>query len=311
MSNPAIDISRLTKRYGTTGPNAVEDVSFTVAAGEVYGLLGPNGSGKSTTIRILLGYLSPGQGAATILGGASSDVSIRARVGYLPGDLRLPTRLSARRILAYSVATLRASGRRVDDSHVTGLAEQLDLDLDRRFGTLSRGNRQKVGIVRALLGDPDALVLDEPTSGLDPLVQDTVLDLVRARSEAGAAVLFSSHILSEVEAIAARVGVLNRGRLVTEGGVAELIAAAPQHLVITTTRSVSSDVVADVSGILDVTITDHAVAVSIAGSAAEVFTRLAPFGIERVASAGNELDEVFHRSVAAASVAPASKGTAP
>lgn len=310
MSERAIDITRLTKRYGTTGPNAVEDVSITVAAGEVYGLLGPNGSGKSTTIRILLGYLSPGQGSATILGGDSSDVSIRARVGYLPGDVRLPIRLSARRILAYSVATLRAVGRTVEDSQVTRLAEQLDLDLDRRFGTLSRGNRQKVGIVRALLGDPEVLVLDEPTSGLDPLVQDTVLDLVRARSEAGAAVLFSSHILSEVETIADRVGVLNRGRLVTEGSVAELIAAAPQHLVITTTRSLISDVVADVPGLLDVTITDHEVRVSIAGSAADVFTRLAPFGIERVASAGNELDEVFHRSVAASSEAAASKETA-
>jgi ABC-2 type transport system ATP-binding protein len=298
VSHAAIDITGLTKRYGTTGPNAVENVSLTVGSGEVYGLLGPNGSGKSTTIRILLGYLSPGRGSATILGRDSRDVSTRARIGYLPGDLRLPTRLSARRILAYSVATLQAMGRTVEDAQVAHLAEQLDLDLDRRFGTLSRGNRQKVGIVRALLGDPDVLVLDEPTSGLDPLVQDTVLDLVRARSDAGAAVLFSSHILSEVEAIAGRVGVLNRGRLVTEGGVAELIAAAPQHLVITTTRSVGTDELSGLTGIVDMTITDHEVHVSVTGSAAAVFTRLAPFGIERVTSAGNELDEVFHRSVA-------------
>lgn len=309
MSDAAIDITGLTKRYGTTGPNAVEDVSLRVAPGEVYGLLGPNGSGKSTTIRILLGYLSPGRGSATILAGDSRDVAIRSRVGYLPGDLRLPTRLSGRRILAYSVATLRATGRSVEDVRVTRLAEQLDLDLDRRFGTLSRGNRQKVGIVRALLGDPDVLVLDEPTSGLDPLVQDTVLDLVRARSEAGAAVLFSSHILSEVEAIADRVGVLNRGRLVTEGGVAELIAAAPQHLVITTSRAVTAHDLAGLAGIVDVAITDHEVRVSVAGSAADVFTRLAPFGVERVTSAGNELDEVFHRSVAPASAASASEGT--
>lgn len=297
----AISISSLTKRYGTTGPMAVCDVSLTVAAGEVYGLLGPNGSGKSTTIRVLLGYLSPTAGSVSVLGGDSRHGAIRARIGYLPGDLRLPTRLTARRILAFSTATLRAAGRNACDTQVGELAEQLNLDLDRQFVTLSRGNRQKVGIIRALLADPDVLVLDEPTSGLDPLVQDTVLELVRARSQAGAAVLFSSHILSEVESIADRVGVLNRGSLVTEGDVAALIAAAPQHLVITTSTPVPGDALTDVAGLTDVVITDHEVRLHITGSAADVFTRLAPFGIDRVASAGNELDEVFHRSVASRS----------
>lgn len=301
MSNPALCITRLTKRYSTSGPMAVDDVSLAVAPGEVYGLLGPNGSGKSTTIRVLLGYLSPTSGSVSVLDADARERSIRARIGYLPGDLRLPVRLTGRRILAYTIATLRAAGRPVDDAAMERLAGQLDLDLDRRFGTLSRGNRQKIGIVRALLGDPDVLVLDEPTSGLDPLVQDTVLDLVRARSDAGAAVLFSSHILSEVSDIADRVGVLNRGRLVTEGGVAELIASAPQHLVITTTAAVASDALAGIDGLVDVTVTDHEVQVRITGSAADLFTRLAPFGIARVTSAGNELDEVFHRSVASTS----------
>lgn len=297
MTSPAVRIDRLTKRYSHTGPNAVDSVSLSIAPGEVYGLLGPNGSGKSTTIRVLLGYLSPTSGSTSILGADSRERAIRSRVGYLPGDLRLPVRLSARRILDYTIATLRAAGRDVDASAVDHLAGALDLDLDRQFATLSRGNRQKVGIVRALLGDPDVLVLDEPTSGLDPLVQDVVLDLVRARSEAGAAVLFSSHILSEVEAIADRVGVLNRGRLVTEGGVAALIASAPQHLLIATTENVPVDTLTGIDGLVDLAITDHEVRVSVAGSAAEVFTRLAPFGIERVTSAGNELDEVFHRSI--------------
>lgn len=306
MSNPALCITRLTKRYSTSGPIAVDDVSLTVAPGEVYGLLGPNGSGKSTTIRVLLGYLSPTSGSVSVHDADARERSIRARIGYLPGDLRLPVRLTGRRILAYTIATLRAAGRPVDDAAMERLADQLDLDLDRRFGTLSRGNRQKIGIVRALLGDPDVLVLDEPTSGLDPLVQDTVLDLVRARSDAGAAVLFSSHILSEVSDIADRVGVLNRGRLVTEGGVADLIASAPQHLVITTTAAVAPDALAGIDGLVDVSVTDHEVQVRITGSAADLFTRLAPFGIARVTSAGNELDEVFHRSVASTSAGGAS-----
>jgi ABC-2 type transport system ATP-binding protein len=292
----AITIASLTKRYARLA--AVDDVTISVASGEVYGLLGPNGSGKSTTIRVLLGYLSPTRGSVAVLGGDARDPSVRARIGYLPGDLRLPPRLTGRRILAYSVATLRAADRTVEDSQTERLAQRLDLDLDRPFATLSRGNRQKIGVVRALLGDPDVLVLDEPTSGLDPLVQDTVLELVRARSDAGAACLFSSHILSEVEAIADRVGVLNRGRLVTEGRVADLIASAPQHLILTTRDPVPHDVLADVAELLEVSMTDHEVRLSVAGSAAEVMTRLAPFGIDRVTSSGNELDEVFHRSIA-------------
>ena len=295
---PAVAIDHLTKRYGAL--TAVADVSIRVAPGEVYGLLGPNGSGKSTTIRVLLGYLAPTAGAVAVLGDDARLPAIRARIGYLPGDLRLPMRLTGQRILDFTVATLRAAGRHVPDAEVTDLAARLEIDLNRRFTTLSKGNRQKIGILRALLGSPDVLVLDEPTSGLDPLVQDLVLDLVRARAEAGAAVLFSSHILSEVESIADRVGVLNRGRLVTEGSVADLIASAPQQLVITLATPVTAESLAAVPGVESARIEDRDVHVAVTGSAAEVFTRLAPYGIERVKSAGNELDEVFHRSVAPA-----------
>lgn len=295
MSPAAIRIDDLTKRYGAL--TAVSGVSLSVDPGSIYGLLGPNGSGKSTTIRVLLGYLSATAGSAAVLDGDAREPVIRARIGYLPGDLRLPMRLTGRRILAYTVAAQRAAGRSVADTEVTDLATRLEVDLDRAFTTLSKGNRQKIGIIRALLGSPDVLVLDEPTSGLDPLVQDQVLDLVRARAETGAAVLFSSHILSEVETIADRVGVLNRGVLVTEGRVADLVSASPQHLQITLTTPASDDTLAGLSGISDVSITGREISVHVIGSAAEVFTRLAPLGIERVKSAGNELDEVFHRSV--------------
>jgi ABC-2 type transport system ATP-binding protein len=291
----AVAIDHLTKRYGDL--TAVDDVNIAVAPGEVYGLLGPNGSGKSTTIRVLLGYLAPTAGTVAVLGDDARLPSTRARIGYLPGDLRLPMRLTGQRILDFTVATLRAAGRDVPDTEVSDLAARLELDLTRRFTTLSKGNRQKIGILRALLGSPDVLVLDEPTSGLDPLVQDLVLDLVRARAEAGAAVLFSSHILSEVESIADRVGVLNRGRLVTEGSVAELVASAPQQLVITLTTPVTTESLLGVPGVDSIQIEDRDVHLAVTGSAAEVFTRLAPYGIERVKSAGNELDEVFHRSV--------------
>ena len=297
MAESPLRITHLTKRYGHSRLSAVSDLSISVAPGEVYGLLGPNGSGKSTTIRVLLGYLSATSGSVSVLGGDTRNPAIRCRVGYLPGDLRLPVRLTGRRILDFTVATMRSAGRPVGDDEVATLAAALDLDLDRRYATLSRGNRQKLGIMRALLGSPEVLVLDEPTSGLDPLVQDTVLDMVRARRDAGAAVLFSSHILSEVESIADRVGVLNQGRLVTEGDVRALVASAPQQFHLTLRSTPDPSLLAGLDGVSAHAVDGREIQVSVVGSAAEVFARLAPLGIERVRSAGNELDEVFHRSV--------------
>jgi ABC-2 type transport system ATP-binding protein len=291
----AISISHLVKRYGSL--TAVDDVSLTVAPGVIFGLVGPNGSGKSTTIRVLLGYLSPTSGAAQILGGDARQSVIRSRVGYLPGDLRLPPSLTPRRILAFTQAALSRAGTTVASDEIAQLAHRLDLDLDRRFGQLSKGNRQKVGIARALLGSPKVLVLDEPTGGLDPLVQETVLAIVRERADDGSAVLFSSHVLSEVESIANRVAILARGRVVAEDDVTTLVAQAPQRLHITLANAPEAHVLAGITNVSDVLITGTAVEVTVHGSAQEVFHRLAPSGVERVRSAGNELDEVFARSV--------------
>lgn len=291
----AISITGLVKRYGAL--TAVDGVSLTVAPGMIFGLVGPNGSGKSTTIRVLLGYLAPSYGAAQILGGDARLPAIRARVGYLPGDLRLPPLLTPQRILAFSQAALIRAGTNVAPHEIADLAHRLDLDLDRRFGQLSKGNRQKVGIARALLGDPKVLVLDEPTSGLDPLVQETVLTLVRERADAGSAVLFSSHVLSEVESIADRVAILARGRVVAEDDVSALVARAPQHLHITLANAPDAHALAGITNVSDVAINDTTVEVTVHGSAREVFDRLAPLGIERIRSAGNELDEVFASSV--------------
>jgi ABC-2 type transport system ATP-binding protein len=292
---PAVTIENLVKRYGAV--TAVDDVSLEVAPGTVFGLVGPNGSGKSTTIRVLLGYLAPTSGQALVLGGSARGTAIRAHIGYLPGDLRLPPTLTPRRILSFTEATLRQAGTEVGTSEVAHLAGRLDLDLDRRFGQLSKGNRQKVGIVRALLGTPKVVILDEPTGGLDPLIQQTVLDLVRERADAGCAVLFSSHVLSEVESIADRVAILARGRVVAEDDVAALVAKAPQRLHISMTGDVDPQVLSGIPNVSEVSIHEGVIEVTVHGSAREVLERLAPLGIERIRSAGNELDEVFVRSV--------------
>lgn len=285
-------IDGLTKNFGEV--RAVDDVSLEIRPGEVHVLLGANGAGKSTLMRCLLGYLQPTSGTVTVLDGDSRDPRIRARIGYLPGDLRLERRLTPEQIAKFHQRLLAHAGREVPDQVTTALAERLDLPLDRRFATLSKGNRQKVGVLLALLGNPDVLVLDEPTSGLDPIMQDVVLDLVRERREAGAAILLSTHILSEAELIADRVGVLSQGRLVTDTTSRELLAHARQRLRFTLVEEPSPGVLHGAVGVDSFEVRGHEVEVVITGSAREAVDRLAPLGVLRIRTDAGELDQAFH-----------------
>ena len=207
---PVIETGALTKRYGRT--LALDRLDLTVRAGEVVGYLGPNGAGKTTTLRLLMGYLRPTAGSARVLGldAWRDSVAVHRRTGYLSGDSRPWPRMTAR-AAARHLSRLRGI---TDDRGTVRLAERLDADLDRPIGALSKGNRQKVGLILALIGDPDLLLLDEPTSGLDPLVQQEFQQILRERVDAGAAVLLSSHVLSEVARIADRVAMIRDGRLV-------------------------------------------------------------------------------------------------
>lgn len=204
-------------------------LDLSVRRGEVFGFLGPNGAGKTTTIRALLGYLRPTGGEARVLGldVRTRSRDIHARVGYLPGELRLDPTRTAQDLFAH-VGRLR--GGTPDRAYLHGLVERLGLDPSRRVGTLSKGNKQKVGLVLALMSRPDLLVLDEPTDGLDPLVQDEVLRLLREARAEGRTVFLSSHVLAEVDRIADRVGIIRGGVLVTVSGVAEVKARLPRHV---------------------------------------------------------------------------------
>ncbi len=227
--HPAIETEGLTKRYGPV--LALDRLSLLVERGEVFGFLGPNGAGKTTTIRLLLDLIRPTAGRAAILGRDCQRESLaaRAQVGYLPGDLRLYEGLTARDHLRL-LGALR--GAEFERAWVASLAERLELDLDRRVGALSKGNRQKVGVLLALAPRPPVLILDEPTSGLDPLIQHAVLDLLREEAERGTAVFFSSHVMSEVERICHRVAVLHRGRLLTVDSVDGLRERATRRVVV-------------------------------------------------------------------------------
>ena len=213
---PVIETRALTKRYGSR--TAVDSLDLSVQPGCVFGLIGPNGSGKTTTLRMLLDIIRPSSGQALVLGvpPRSGGPALRRRIGYVPGDLRLNGRARGRTLLEHfaQISSPVPAGR------VETLAERLGLDLSRPVRALSKGNRQKLGLVQAFMHDPDLLVLDEPTSGLDPLVQREFLEMLAEARAAGRTVLLSSHVLSEIQQSADQVAVLSLGKVVAQGDVA-------------------------------------------------------------------------------------------
>ena len=223
---PALETRGLTKRYG---PNrGVEDLSFRVERGEVFGFLGPNGAGKSTTIRALLGLQRPTAGSASVLGLDSwhQSVETHRHVGYLPGEVCLFGRMTGRD----HVDRLGRARGGVAPESVHDLTERLQVVLDRPVGQLSKGNRQKLGILLALMHRPDVLVLDEPSSGLDPLMQTEFHRLLREAAAEGRTVFLSSHELDEVQRVADRVAIIKEGRLVVTDTVDRLRSTAPQTI---------------------------------------------------------------------------------
>ena len=213
-----VQVDALTKRYGSS--RGVDDVTFGIRDGEVFGFLGPNGAGKTTTIRTLMGLLRPTTGQATI-GGLdcwARAPEVKRLVGYLPGEFSFDPGLTGAQILTY-LANLRGG---VDHTYLTQLVERLELDPSKRFREYSRGNKQKVGLAQAFMGKPRLLILDEPTSGLDPLNQQEFYKLVAETRADGRSIFLSSHVLPEVEHTCDRVGIIREGRLVKVGGVSEL-----------------------------------------------------------------------------------------
>jgi ABC-2 type transport system ATP-binding protein len=228
--NAAIAIDGLTKDYD--GVRALDGLTLKVQPGEIFGFLGPNGAGKTTTIRLLLDLIRPTAGSATILGQDCQAASHRARerTSYLPGDVRLYPGKTGWETVEL-VGGLR--GHAPDRGYVRALATTLDLDMDKHAGALSKGNRQKLGLLLTLFDRPAVFLLDEPTSGLDPISQRVVWDLLRQEAARGATIFFSSHVMSEVEAVCERVAILRAGRLVAVEPIAALKERSLRRIEIT------------------------------------------------------------------------------
>jgi ABC-2 type transport system ATP-binding protein len=220
--SPAIRTTELSKRYGSH--TALHGLDLTIEPGTVFGLIGPNGAGKTTTLRMLLDIIRPTSGTAQVLGEEprTGGPSLRRRIGFVPGELRLEGRVKGRALLNHFADI---SGP-VAPGAIDALAERLGLDLTRQVRHLSKGNKQKLGLVQAFMHSPELLVLDEPTSGLDPLVQREFMAMVREARDNGQTVLLSSHVLSEIQQTADVVAVLSQGRVVAEGAVASLRLAS-------------------------------------------------------------------------------------
>ncbi len=216
----SLQTTNLSKTYPGAKSPALHDLSIQVAEGEVYGFLGANGAGKSTTIRTLLNFLQPTNGTAKIfdLDIVKDSVEIRKQIGYLAGDVALYPKVTGAQLLEY-LGYLQGG---VDKAYVTELVERFDAQVHKPIGSLSKGNRQKIGLLQALMHKPKLLILDEPTSGLDPLMQERFYELIRETKKTGTAVFLSSHSLSEVQHMCDRVGIIKNGVLVREASVAEL-----------------------------------------------------------------------------------------
>ncbi len=288
MTN-AIETKRLTKDYGSG--RGVFDLDLTVNEGQVFGYLGPNGAGKTTTIKLLMGAIHATRGSATIFGlDADRDaVAVKKQVGYVPGELPQFGGWRGTEIVTY-LAGIRGD---VDDTEVGRVAKRLDLDLSRKYREYSHGNKQKLALLIAFAHKPALLILDEPTSGLDPLHQQEFYGLVRDARARGATIFVSSHVLSEVEQICDRVGIVREGHLVTVGPIAELLGAKAHRIEIELADPSAAALVARVPGLEQVKVDGARVSGLYRGAFDPLLAALSGQRVVSFVSREPSLEEIF------------------
>jgi ABC-2 type transport system ATP-binding protein len=291
MPEPAaIRTVGLKKSYGRV--RALRGVDLEVRRGEIFGFLGPNGAGKTTTIRCMLDLIRPDGGSIEVMGvnPQKDPVAARALIGYLPGELRLDDAMTVISQLRF-LSQLR--GKRVDEAYVRGLAQRLDLDLKTATRNLSKGNKQKVGVVQALMQRPELLVLDEPTFGLDPLVQQEVLRLLQEARQAGTTVFFSSHILSEVEEVAERVAIIRLGEVVEVSEIAGLLRRSLRRVQIRLRQPVDAASLRSAPGVRSLVQDGAAIRIEIEGEMEGLIRALAALPVRDLETERPTLEEIF------------------
>ncbi len=283
-----IEIKNLTKTYGKA--RGISDISFTVEEGEIFGFIGPNGAGKSTTIRTLLSLIYPTSGSATIFGKDCIQFApeIKKEIGYLPSEVFYYDNMKVKDLLNYSASFYKKDCRK----RMKELAEIMDLDLHKKIDDLSLGNKKKVGIVQGLLHEPKLIILDEPTSGLDPLMQQKFFDLLEEENKKGATILFSSHILSEVQRLCNRVAIIKEGKIVTVEKISTLQENNYKKVKIETNDKLDPDYF-NLSGVNNLEVKDNVTSFLFRGNINTVMKKLAEIDIANLWIEEPDLEEIF------------------
>jgi len=283
-----IETNALSKTYGSI--TAVAALNLKVDRGQVFGFLGPNGAGKTTTIRLLLALQRPTSGSSSILGldSQGDSVAIHHRVGYLPGDLALYPRMTGKRHIEWF-----AHARGIDAHSASPLIERFGAVIDRPVRELSKGNRQKIGLVLAFMHKPELLILDEPTSGLDPLMQQEFGSLVRETIAEGQTVFWSSHELDEVQRLADHVGIIKSGRLVATDTVEGLRSRAPKRIEVELAHDADRTLFARLKGVSITSCQGSRISLEVTGAIGPVLKVIADQDPVDVISRHADLDELF------------------
>ena len=289
MTEVVIRTEGLVKDYGSV--RALNGVDLQIERGEIFGFLGPNGAGKSTTIRVLLDLLRPTAGRAEVFGVAPAEggARLRRRIGYLPGELAMRGRQTAGGLLEH-LANLRGG---FGSERIVPLAERFGLDLDRPIRGLSKGNKQKVGVVQAFMHAPELLILDEPSSGLDPLLQREFLDLVLEARDRGATVFMSSHVLSEIEDVAGRVAIIRAGEIVDLDDVRTLRHRAGQSVELEFADQVDVETFRRLPGVYDAAVDGTTLTCLLRGEPDVLLKAAANHRVIRWAAQDRELEDLF------------------
>ena len=305
MSDLVIATDGLHKAYGQT--QALRGLDLQVRSGEVFGFLGPNGAGKTTTIRILLDVIRASAGSARVLrlDPRRDGLAVRRRVGYLPGDFVVDGRQSGEELLTY-LGNLRGG---VPRARIVSLAERLQLDLGPRIRTLSKGNRQKVGLIQAFMHSPELLILDEPTAGLDPFLQQEFAAMTREVVAEGRTVFMSSHVMSEVQKTSDRVGVIRDGVLVAVEDVDSLLDTSARHIEIVFAHHVAREEFAGLDGVSELRVDGPVLRCRFEGRADALVKAAAAHTVLSITSEEPDLEEVFFHRYASGTAPGSERGS--
>lgn len=283
-----IEINNLTKTYGKA--RGISDISFNVEQGEIFGFIGPNGAGKSTTIRTLLSLIYPTSGSAKIFGKDCIQFApeIKKEIGYLPSEVFYYDNMKVKDLLSYSASFYKKDCRK----RIKELAEIMDLDLNKKIDDLSLGNKKKVGIVQGLLHEPKLIILDEPTSGLDPLMQQKFFELLEDENKKGATILFSSHILTEVQRLCNRVAIIKEGKLVAVEKISTLKENTHKKFKIETNAQLTPNYFA-LTGVNQLEVKNNVTSFIFSGNINDIMKKIAGIEIKNLWIEESDLEEIF------------------